>query len=815
MLLLWILVLVFGIAWLAHRRTAPLPALGIIAVYLVAMSVLSRAPGWLLLIFWIMLAVVAAPLLLPDLRRKLFSAPLFSWFQKTLPPMSQTERDAIDAGTVWWDGDLFSGRPDWNKLLAYPKAQLSEEEQAFIDGPTEALCAMVSDWRIGQTMDLPTEAWAHIKQNGFFALIIPKEYGGKGFSAFANSQVAMKLATRSGDLASTVMVPNSLGPAELLLHYGTEAQRNHYLPRLARGDDIPCFTLTGPLAGSDAGSMPDTGVVCKGQWQGQETLGLRLNWEKRYITLGPVATLLGLAFKAYDPDHLLGDQEDLGISLALVPTDIAGVEIGRRHLPLGASFMNGPNSGKDVFVPLDFIIGGQEMLGKGWMMLMNCLSVGRSISLPAVGTGAAKFTSLVTGQYAQVREQFNVPLAAFEGIQEAMARIGGNAWMMDAARMLTATALDLGEKPSVLSAVLKYHLTERGRECISHAMDVHGGKAIIMGPNNYLGRSWNGAPIFITVEGANILSRNLMIFGQGAIRSHPFVLQEMALASREDKDQALKEFDGLLLRHIGFALGNAASTLMLNLGVGHFERAPGDRLSQRYCRALNRQAAAFALLADLSMMLLGGELKRRERLSARLGDVLSNLYLASAALKRYHDLDSPQHMTPLFTWAMEESLGQSERALDELLSNFPSKVLGCLLRVIVFPFGRRHKGPSDTLAAEVAAVIGRAKGDPTLEELLGGCYRPQSLEDPVGALQQACDLLSAVQPLQKKLHNALRSGQFKPAAGEPLIDAALEAGVLQLIEAQSLREAEVARRKVIDVDDFSKEQLELAEGKIR
>ncbi len=489
-------------------------------------------------------------------------------------------------------------------------------------------------------------------------------------------------------------MPNSLGPAELLLHYGTDEQRNHYLPRLARGDDIPCFALTGPLAGSDAGAMPDTGIICKGQWEGQEVIGLRLNWEKRYITLGPVATLLGPAFKAYDPDHLLGEEEDLGISLALIPTDTAGVEIGRRHLPLGAAFMNGPNSGKDVFIPLDYLIGGQEMLGKGWMMLMNCLSVGRSISLPAVGTGAAKFTSLVTGQYAQIREQFNVPLSAFEGIQEAMARIGGNAWMMDAARMLTANAVDLGEKPSVLSAILKYHLTERGRECISHAMDVHGGKAIIMGPNNYLGRSWNGAPIFITVEGANILSRNLMIFGQGAIRCHPFVLKEMALAGREDKDQALKEFDGLLLKHIGFAVSNAASTLVLNLGLGHFEHAPGDRISQGYFRALNRQAAAFAMLADFSMMLLGGELKRRERLSARLGDVLSNLYLASAALKRYHDLDSPAYMEPLFRWAMEESLGQSERALDELLSNFPNKVFGCLLRVIVFPFGRRHKGPS-------------------------------------------------------------------------------------------------------------------------
>ncbi|SQF90687.1 acyl-CoA dehydrogenase [Pseudomonas fluorescens] len=801
--------------YLAHRRTAPLPALGVVAVYLLAMGAWSHAPGWLLLIFWVMIAVVALPLLLPDLRRQYFTKPLFSWFQKVLPPMSETERDAIDAGTVWWDGELFSGRPDWDKLLAYPKAQLTEEEQAFIDGPTEELCAMVSDWEIGQAMDLPPAAWEHIKTHGFFALIIPKEYGGKGFSAYAHSQVAMKLATRSGDLASTVMVPNSLGPAELLLHYGTDEQRNHYLPRLARGDDIPCFALTGPLAGSDAGAMPDTGVICKGEWEGKETLGLRLNWEKRYITLGPVATLLGLAFKAHDPDHLLGDQEDLGISLALIPTDTPGVEIGRRHLPLGAAFMNGPNSGKDVFIPLEFLIGGQEMLGKGWMMLMNCLSVGRSISLPAVGTGAAKFTSLVTGQYAQVREQFNVPLSAFEGIQEALARIGGNAWLMDSARMLTANAVDLGEKPSVLSAILKYHLTERGRECISHAMDVHGGKGIIMGPNNYLGRSWQGAPIFITVEGANILSRNLMIFGQGAIRCHPFVLKEMALAGREDHDQALKEFDGLLMQHIGFAVSNAASTLVLNLGVGHFEQAPGNRLSQGYFRALNRQAAAFALLADLSMMLLGGELKRRERLSARLGDVLSHMYLASAALKRYHDLDSPDHLEPLFAWAMEESLGESERALDELLSNFPNKVLGCLLRVIVFPFGRRHTGPSDALDAKVAAVIGRAKGDPTLEELLAGCYRPQSAEDPVGALQHAYDLLGASHPLQKKLHAALKSGQVKPTAGEHAIDAALHAGVLQPGEAQTLRDAEAARRKVIDVDDFSKEELTQAEGKVR
>lgn len=815
MLLLWLVVLVIGAAYLTHRRLAPLQILGILAAYVLLMGIFSSAPGWLLALIWVVLALKIALVALPQWRRKVFTAPVFRWFQRTLPPMSQTEREAIDAGTVWWDGELFSGRPDWRTLLAYPAPKLTDEEQAFIDGPTEALCAMVSDWQIGQDLDLPPEAWAHIKQHGFFALIIPKEYGGKGFSAYAHSQVAMKLATRSGDLASTVMVPNSLGPAELLLHYGTDEQRNHYLPRLARGEEIPCFALTGPLAGSDAGAMPDTGIICKGQWHGEEVIGLRLNWEKRYITLGPVATLLGLAFKAYDPDHLLGEQEELGISLALIPTNTPGVEIGKRHLPLGAAFMNGPNSGKDVFVPLDFLIGGQAMLGKGWMMLMNCLSVGRSISLPAVGTGAAKYTSLVTGQYANIREQFNVPLAAFEGIQESLARIGGNAWLMDSARLLTAKAVDLGEKPSVLSAILKYHLTERGRECIQHAMDVHGGKGIIMGPNNYLGRNWQGAPIFITVEGANILSRNLMIFGQGAIRCHPFVLKEMALAGREDHDHALQEFDDLLMKHILFAAGNAASTVVFNLGLGVFEKVPGDTLSQGYFRALNRQAAAFALLADLSMMLLGGALKRRERLSARLGDVLSYLYLSSAALKRYHDLGSPEHMQPLLRWAMEESLGQAEHALDRLLENFPNRFVGCALRVLVFPFGRRHTGPSDELDAEVAALIGRSKGDPALEELLAGCFRPHADGDPVAALQRACDLLAEATPVHHALHRAIKEGQVRPAPGQSVIDAAVESGVLQPDQAQRLHAAEQARRAVIDVDAFDKAQLLPEQGKVR
>lgn len=815
MLAVWLVLLVLGTTYLIHLRTSAFATLALIAAYLVAMALFSHAPAWLMLVLGAVWLLPTLALALPELRRKLFSAPLFAWFQRVLPPMSATEREAIEAGTVWWDGELFSGRPDWHKLLAYPEARLSEEEQAFIDGPVEDLCAMVSDWDIGQRMDLPEKAWEHIKQHGFFALIIPQQYGGKGFSAYAHSQVAMKLATRSGDLASTVMVPNSLGPAELLLHYGTEEQRNHYLPRLARGEDIPCFALTGPLAGSDAGAMPDVGIICKGQWQGEEVIGLRLTWEKRYITLGPVATLLGLAFKAHDPDHLLGEQEDLGISLALIPTDTHGVEIGRRHLPLGAAFMNGPNSGKDVFIPLDYLIGGPEYLGKGWMMLMNCLSVGRSISLPAVGTGAAKFTSLVSGQYSRVREQFNVPLAAFEGIQEALAQIGGNAWLMDSARMLTASAVDLGEKPSVLSAVLKYHLTERGRTCIAHAMDIHGGKGIIMGPNNYLGRSWQAAPIFITVEGANILSRNLMIFGQGAIRCHPYVLKEMALAGRDDHEQALYEFDGLLLQHLGFAAGNAASSLLLGLSLGCFSNAPGDNLSRPYFRALNRLAAAFALLADSSMLLLGGELKRRERLSARLGDVLSHLYLASAALKRYHDQGCPPEQQALLRWALEESLYHGEQALEALLDNFPNRAFACLLRVLTFPLGRRHRGPDDRLDAEVAAILGQARGNPALEAVLGGCYRPQGDQDPVGALQHAMEQLDAVQPLHKKLRQALHEERLQPLAGEDLIDAAERTALFDTGEASSLRQAEAARRRVIDVDDFSQEELKLSRGKVR
>lgn len=815
MLAVWLLVLLFGIVVLAHLRLAAHISLILVAIYLVAMALVDVAPGLLMLILVLLWLTVAIPLFLPDLRRRRITAPALLWFRGVLPPMSDTERDAIEAGTVWWDGQLFSGRPDWHQLLAVPAPRLSAEEQAFLDGPTEELCAMVSDWDIGQRLDLPPEAWAFIKEQGFFGLIIPREYGGKGFSALAHSQIVMKLATRSADLASTVMVPNSLGPAELLLHYGTDEQRQRYLPRLARGEEIPCFALTGPLAGSDAGAMPDTGIICRGQWEGEEVLGLRLNWEKRYITLGPVATLLGLAFKAHDPDHLLGEQEDLGITLALIPTDLPGVDIGKRHLPLGAAFMNGPNSGKDVFVPLDAIIGGPAMLGKGWMMLMNCLSVGRSISLPAVGTSAAKVCTYASGRYTRIREQFNVPLAAFEGIQAPLARLAGNAWLMDAARLLTARAVDLGEKPSVLSAVLKYHLTERGRECIAHAMDIHGGKGIIMGPNNYLARAWQGAPIFITVEGANILSRNLMIFGQGAIRSHPYVLKEMEVAAAEDSEANLESFDRLLLDHTGFAVSNAASALLLGITGGFFSAAPGHGVSRHYFRRLNRLAAAFALMADTSMLMLGGSLKRRERLSARLGDVLSYLYLGSAALKRFHDLGEPREQEPLLRWALEESLFCAEDALAGLLDNFPSRPLAMLLRVLVFPMGRLHKGPSDALEAEIAALLDAPLADPVMSRLLDGVYLPEEGGDGLGALEHAWRHLHSNEAIRMLLQRAVREGQLHPQPEGDLLHAALAAGVLNEPQVTALREEERARRRVIDVDAFDPQVLQPTEGKVR
>ncbi|WP_341709105.1 acyl-CoA dehydrogenase [Halopseudomonas sp.] len=806
MTLLWLVGLLLCISGLAYIRTSLLNATLGVAAYLAVMTLLSPVHWFIDLVLWALFLGIAIPVNLPDWRRQTISAPLLGWFRKVLPPLSDTEQEALDAGTVWWDGELFSGRPDWGKLHNFPIPHLTEEEQAFLDGPVEELCQMTSEWEVTtELQDLPPKVWSFIKDNGFFGLIIPKEYGGKGFSAYAHSQIAMKLASRSGDLGSTVMVPNSLGPAELLMHYGTDEQKQYYLPRLARGEEVPCFALTAPEAGSDAGAMPDKGIICKGQWNGEEVIGLRVTWEKRYITLGPVATVLGLAFKAYDPDHLLGDEESLGITLALIPTDTDGVNIGRRHFPLNAAFMNGPNSGTDVFIPMDYLIGGQDRIGQGWMMLMNCLSVGRSISLPAGSIGAAKMASMTTGAYARIRQQFNMPIGEFEGIQEALARIGGNTYVMDAARTMTAGAVDLGEKPSVLSAVVKYHLTERMRQCINDAMDVHGGKGICMGPRNYLGRAYQSVPISITVEGANILTRNMMIFGQGAIRCHPYVLREMQAAGLEDQNEALTQFDRLLFEHIGFSLSNAAGSLLLGLSAGRLADAPDYPETRRYYQQLSRLSAAFATLTDCTMLMLGGELKRRERLSARLGDIMSNLYLASATLKHFDDQGRPEEDLPFVQWGLEDLLHRIETSLHEVLLNFPNKHLGCLLRIIVFPLGRRLDPPSDAIGAEIARRLMRPGA--ARDRLLAGCYQSSDPSDVTGLLNSTLGKVIQADTIEVRLLKAIRSGELDHDSDADPLAVAAESGVISPEEAELVRDARAARLAVITVDDFSKEEM--------
>ncbi|KIO49534.1 acyl-CoA dehydrogenase [Nitrosospira sp. NpAV] len=751
-----------------------------------------------------LVVVLGVILFVPMLRRALISNRMLKFFRKILPQISQTEQEALDAGTVWWDGDLFSGKPDWNKLLAYPKPKLSTEEKAFLAGPVEQLCAMLDEWHITRELhDLPPHVWQFIKDNGFFGMIIPKQYGGHGFSALAHSEVVMKIGSRSGTAAVSVMVPNSLGPAELLLHYGTEEQKNYYLPRLAKGQEVPCFALTGPDAGSDAGSIPDFGIVCHGEFNGDpNVLGMRVTWEKRYITLGPVATLLGLAFRLHDPDGLLGDEKDLGITLALIPTHTAGVNIGRRHFPLDAAFQNGPNSGKDVFIPMDWVIGGRDGVGYGWRMLMNCLAAGRSISLPATSTGAAKLAARTSGAYGAVRVQFKTPIGRFEGVEEALARIGGNTYMMDAARVMTAGAVDLGEKPSVISAIVKYHLTERGRQTINDAMDIHGGKGICMGPSNYLGRNYQHIPVSITVEGANILTRNMIIFGQGAIRCHPYVLREIRAANDSNAARASLEFDRALIRHIVFSIGNGIRSLLHGLTGGYLASAPGSVGPEvhGYYSQLTRFSAAFALLADLSLLVLGGSLKRRERLSARLGDILSMLYLCSATLKRFKDDDRPAADLPLLHWSMRDALYRMQEAFDGLLGNFPGGAVGKrLLRFLVFPLGKSFAPPSDELGHKVAKLMltpGEAR-----DRLTAGIYMPESDDEPLNILEEAMRCAVVSEAVETKLRAAVKASRI-PAQREEKIAAALKQRVITTHELELMGKMEALRRRVIMVDDF-------------
>ncbi|WP_283131303.1 acyl-CoA dehydrogenase FadE [Enterovibrio norvegicus] len=758
---------------------------------------------------WLIFVAIAIPLNVKSFRESWLSKPALKAFRGVMPEMSQTEKEAIDAGTVWWEADLFRGAPDWNKLHDIPAPRLSAEEQAFLDGPVNEVCRMVNEYQVTHELaDLPPNVWQFLKDKKFFAMIIKKEYGGLEFSAYAQSLVLQKLTGVSGVLSSTVGVPNSLGPGELLQHYGTEDQKNHYLPRLAEGKEIPCFALTSPEAGSDAGSIPDEGYVTKGMWQGKEVLGMSITWNKRYITLAPVATVLGLAFKLKDPEGLLGDTKDLGITCALIPTDIEGVEIGRRHFPLNLPFQNGPTTGENIFVPIDFIIGGAEMAGQGWRMLVECLSVGRGITLPSNSTGGLKSAALATGAYARIRRQFKLPIGKMEGIEEPLARIGGNAYVMDAASALTVAGIDLGEKPSVISAIVKYHCTHRGQRSIIDAMDVAGGKGICIGPKNFLARGYQGAPIAITVEGANILTRSMIIFGQGAIRCHPFVLAEMEAAYNDDEKQALATFDHALFGHVGFVISNLMRSVWLGLTDGRTSKAPRKDATTRYFQQMNRYSANLALLADISMAVLGGNLKRKERLSARLGDVLSQLYLASATMKRYADEGYQKDDLPLVHWGMQDALHQAEEALIEFLANFPNRLVAAPLRVLLFPFGTRRAKPSDKLDGKVAQIL------QTPSEARSRIGRGQFLEasehNPVGKIEQALmDILTA-EPIYQQIVKA--TGQNLPFMFlDKVAEIGLKEGVINDKEAEQLRIAEEGRLETINVDDFDPAELAAAD----
>ena len=800
------LVLLYAITRIKNRQQAPSTFFKIAILVSIALALFTAfglfSPFWGGIV-WLFFLLPTVLLAIPSIRKKYLSAPLLKQIRKAMPAMSQTERDAIESGTVWWEADLFGGAPDWNKLLQYQRPTLRADEQAFIDGPVEELCTMIDDWDITHNLyDLPPEVWDFLKKEKFFGMIIPKEYGGLGFSAHAHSNVIVKLTGRSISASITVMVPNSLGPAELLLHYGTEEQKNHYLPRLVDGREIPCFALTGPTAGSDAGAIPDTGVICKGEFEGKEVLGLRLNWEKRYITLGPVATVLGLAFKVYDPDNLIGDELELGVTCALIPVDTAGVSIGKRHFPLNGAFQNGPNSGKDVFIPMDYIIGGQDNIGRGWRMLVESLSAGRGISLPAVGAGGGKYATRVTGAYAHIRKQFKTSIGKFEGIEEALARIGGFTYMMDAGRLLTLSALDSGEKPSVVTAILKYHNTELARKLLNDAMDVHGGRGICLGPSNYIGRFYQTMPVGITVEGANILTRSMIIFGQGAIRCHPYLVKEMEATAIEDQSEALQAFDSALTGHLSHFVMNLSRAFIYGLSGSHLAGSPRKGRLAIYYRRLGQMSAAFAVVSDLALMMLGGAFKRKEKLSGRFGDALSFMFYTSAILKKYEDDGRPRTDLPLVEWSAKYCLHQVQLALDEVLRNFPNKWVGLLTRLLVFPLGLSLRAPNDSLGHRVASIL--LKPGQTRDDLTKGIFVSEDPNDITGKLEYALHLVIKAEPIERRLraNRCIKSDLI--SYDDWMAELQLN-GQITADEAEILRQAHSATMNAIMVDDFEPE----------
>lgn len=755
-------------------------------------------------------------ILLPSpLRRHLISAPMLGWVRGRLPKLSDTEQQAIEAGSVDWDGQLFGGRPDWEHLLKLPHPKLTAEEQAFLDGPTETLCAMLDDWEMTHELyDLPQEAWSFIRNNGFFGLVIDKAYGGMGFSNLAHSEIVMKIASRGVSAAVTVMVPNSLGPGELISHYGTKAQKHYYLPRLASGEDIPCFALTSPVAGSDAGAIPDHGVVCHGQWQGEEVLGMKVTFNKRYITLAPVATLIGLAIKVYDPDQLLNKGTELGVTCVMIPSETEGVNQGSRHIPMNTVFMNGPVWGNEVFIPLDQVIGGPDMIGKGWRMLLECLSIGRSISLPALGASASKMACLTTGSYAAVREQFGRSISEFEGVQEAMEPMAGYTYMMDAARVFTAGMLDRGVKPSVPSAILKYRNTDLMRDVVIHAMDVIAGRGVITGPRNFMSRVYSAIPIAITVEGANILTRSLMIFGQGAIRCHPYILSEIEAANQQDTKAGVQQFDNVFYAHLGHTGRNVMRALILGLTGAQLQSVPAEGQLQPFYRQLSRLASVFSVMTDVSLLTLGGALKARQRFTGRMADALVHLYYASAAAKQWHEEGYPEHMRDIVEWGMQRSLFDLQTALYDAISNYPVKSLRGLLRLVLLPLGQSLRPPSDDLGARVALSI--VNSGPVKDRLVAGVYVDEDTSDAVGRVINALRLAQETRPARDRINKAIRKADANERQDiemllghqqEQLLDWAIERNLISQDERTEVSAAMAAMYDVIRVDAFDMEGI--------
>ncbi len=789
---------IVGCLVVMRREAGALPAVAVLAVLgILGLVFDAEIIGVLLLIAAVGVAVCG----LKPLRRLWLSPRLFSVFKKIAPKVSETERVALDAGTVAWDGELFSGRPDWKRLLAFDNPGLSDEEQAFVDHQCAVAAGMCNAWEIArERADMPPELWDYLKKERFFGMIIPKAYGGLEFSAKAQSAVLQKLAFNE-TLMSTVGVPNSLGPGELLLKYGTEEQKNHYLPRLADGRDIPCFALTGPRAGSDATSIPDVGIVCRGMHEGKEVLGLKLTFEKRWITLAPIATVVGLAFRMFDPDNLLERGEsDIGISCALIPRETEGMQIGRRHHPIGSPFMNGPIRGKDVFIPLDYLIGGLEMAGQGWRMLVECLSVGRCITLPSGAAGTGRYAVGWTGGFARIRRQFNIAVADMEGVQEPLARLAAKAYISQAAVMQTANTIDHGVKPAVPSAILKSQLTEFQREMMIDAMDVHGGRTVTLGPRNYLGIGFSATPVSITVEGANIMTRNLMIFGQGAIRCHPYVLDE--LAAKDNNDFAA--FDKLFFRHTGLIFGNAARAFTQALGLGRAE-VPFDSLAKPYAQEVARLSSAFGLCADAAMASLGAKLKQREMISARLGDVLSNLYLLSMVLKQWHDSDRVDGEAALFHYSCRFLLNRAEQALVELYENLPNRALAHLLAGVTMPLGRRWHKPQDSLTRDIAKAIST---DTALRHKLTrntwDSWEEGQQDNPLARYNALLANAERAEKIYRTLAKARAKRELPEVALHPeqWIEAGLEAGLLSEEDAAFMRTHEAEVLEMLTVDDF-------------